>query len=563
MLDWLLFFASLLATNGGLSGQVLEESSRAPVVEATVEILREGLDPSRAKAARPAGRVKTDDLGHFLFPLLEGGAYSLVVTVDEQEAAAPPSLLVAARGMTLLPGPILVGSDRLLEVFLSPVTDPYGQPWRLHLLRRTGERSLAEVPELEERASPGGDWVAAVKSGEYRLRIEDSTRSLWHQETVTVADEELPVLEISIPYVPVEGRVSFADGDPVVGILWFGGRHGEQSLRIDTDDEGQFVGVVPEAGEWVIDLEREDLGLLQHLGRHRVSRPEGHPFGRLELELPDTHLRGRAVDDRGLGVEAIPVMIVDPAARRHHRIQTDSEGSFELRGIAPGLLLVRAEAPGVESAWARVHLQEKLDPPILELVLVGQTLVRGSVTSGGRAVSGAQIRAMVRSSLGASETVDATTDPAGRFEIEVPSGSVALDLLVLPPGYAASAFHVVLAGEEITSVDLAVEPAGGTLEVALGEVDEPMDLLFVTNGTMIPATFFEYWASFAGGGRDDGRWTIPRLASGEYAVCLRSARGRLQCDTGVLVAGGTLVLRPSLEADESIAVAELEERSSS
>lgn len=558
MLEWFLAFASLVATNGSLSGQVLFEHSRASVVAATVELVPVSLEPSRAVATGSVGRVTTDDEGRFLFPLLGGGAYSVIVTRNDDEPFEPPPVLVAARGLTHLSEPILLDADRLLEVFVSPVTDPHGQPWRLHLLRRTGERSLAEVPGTESHATLGGDWSAAVGPGEYRLRVEDSTRSLWHQESVTVADEELPVLEISIPYVPVEGRVSFADGDPVTGILWFGGRHGGRSLRIDTDEDGRFVGVVPDAGDWAIDLEREDLGLLQHLGRHRVARPDGHPFARLDLELPDTHLRGRAVDDRGLGVEAIPVMIVDPAARRHHRIRTDSEGEFELRGVAPGLLLVKAEAPGIESAWTRIHLQEKLEPPLLELVLLGQTLLRGSVTAGGRAVSGAQLRAMVRSSLGASETIDATTDPSGRFEIEVPTGATALDVLVLPPGYAASALHVVLSGES-TSLDLAVESSGGTLEVALGEMSEPMDLVFVANGATIPATFFEYWASLAGGGRGDGRWTIPRLASGEYAVCLRSARG-LQCDTGILVSGGALVLRPPLDREESMAVVESKER---
>lgn len=544
MIEFLVWWGASLLGMGNLSGQVLFEETLVPAANVTV-----GLEATRIGAPRSDGfliTTTTDQDGRFHFPLLGPAAYDLTVVGPRQLVRDSPPVVVSSGAQVELDEPLLIGSRQHLQVYLMPPTDPYGDIWRLHVFRQVGERTLSEVPTETVEATLSGDWSTWLPPGDYRLEVQDSTRSTWHLEGLTIGADPLPSLQIGVPYVAVEGRVRFADGDPVVGTLWFGGRHGARALRIETDEEGRFVGVLPGEGEWVVDLEQEDLGSLQSLGKHRVERLAGHPLARVDFELPDTRLAGRAIDERGEGLAEIPVLMIDPAAKRHHRIQTDENGEFEMRGLSPTRLLIRAEAPGRQSRWVTLLLQEGLHPPDLELVLFGRRVLEGVVSVGGRVLPGAEIRVMALSELGAREMIESTADGHGRFEAELPPGATSADVLVLPPGFAATGFHVQIGqiDEEAPRRTFEVAPAGGVLEIELGAEGRVRDLVLTTGEASFSAHLLEFWATRTGGGSLGDRWRVPNVAPGNYSVC-RSTGSEMSCDEGVLVQGGSLILRLS------------------
>lgn len=85
MTRWLLLSVALISisvlfgcTNGtpkipGIFGKVVSKGTRQPIANATVTLLRDGLD---------VGSVKTSENGAFGFPNLQPGSYTLVVTAE-------------------------------------------------------------------------------------------------------------------------------------------------------------------------------------------------------------------------------------------------------------------------------------------------------------------------------------------------------------------------------------------------------------------------------------------------------------------------------------------------
>lgn len=101
------------------------------------------------------------------------------------------------------------------------------------------------------------------------------------------------------------------------------------------------------------------------------------------------------------------------------------------------------------------------------------------------------------------------------------------------------------------------------MEIALPRKPEELmardlTLLFFQNGLPIPSPIVGRWSGDQGLSRETADQTlrIPRLAPGEYRVCLvpwqvqppphhgPDPENRATCDSGILAAGGTLSLKP-------------------
>lgn len=554
MLELFLWLAFFLSGPPDLAGTVLFDDSRAPVAGAEIEIVPALVGeqpPLAADEATPESlrRYVTDADGRFEVRGLREGIYRLRAGFDGYATAEIPEVAIPGQGLT---EPLILRSRAVLEVYVQPPVDPFDRPWSLSLLRREGERSLVEVPLADVQISESGHWQADIpEPGTYHVQVDASDGARWHREILEIDRDIVPLVELEIPYVPVEGRVTVDRTKGVIGVLWFGGRNGFRRIPIGTDEDGRFVGVIPEEGDWRIDLEREDLGLVQHLDSHRVERAAGQRVARLDIDLPDTRLQGRTVDRANEPVAGAFVLVMDGQERRFHRIRSDSEGGFDVRGLQPGDVVVEARSDVLRSSPILIPLDEGSDSPLLELVLERLRSVSGRVVDeSGQPVVGARLQIMVQERLG-RHLVEGTSDAEGAFRLDVSTAARALDVLVLPPGRAATSAHVgQLDGSE--AISLIAESLGGTLEIDLQGADvasAPLELS--TRGVLMPLSNYLYWARRSGGGVAGDHLVVPRLAPGEYHLCRRSATDTV-CASGFLAAGERLALEPPPEPGQAL-----------
>lgn len=88
----------------GIFGKVVSKVTRQPIANATVTLLKDGID---------VGSVKTSENGEFGFPNLQPGSYALVVTAE--------GYLTTQVGVTL-------GQEQRLSVTVEMISEQEGPP---------------------------------------------------------------------------------------------------------------------------------------------------------------------------------------------------------------------------------------------------------------------------------------------------------------------------------------------------------------------------------------------------------------------------------------------------
>jgi len=366
--------------------------------------------------------------------------------------------------------------------------------------------------------------------------------ALWvFASTGTVVDETAEG-ETAKERIRVEG-VATRGGRPLETTLRFGVR-GLPSLFFESDENGRFIGYLPHEGSWPVEVSDPRSHMKIRLRPVEVETGPGGQTAEVEVEIPDTRLSGRVTDAEGRPVPRAMVSLVnlgldlEPAARSSH-LASDRKGEFEAWGMVSGDFLVTAQTNDGASASTSITLEEGSDPGPVELTVREWLRISGRVVSSSGPVPGARIRAksLVPGSS-SSKVEDALSGVDGRFELKLASGSEAVELAVLPPGFAARFLRLPVAPDQ--SLEIRVEQLGGTVVVSLPESDEtqPWAQPFLHHdGGRIPVSWLA--SSWGRPHSGEGRIALGLMEPGDYQLCVGE-----RCAEGFLVPAGELLLEP-------------------
>ncbi|HKV13141.1 MAG TPA: carboxypeptidase-like regulatory domain-containing protein [Thermoanaerobaculia bacterium] len=509
---------------------------------------RKAIDLERVALERKVGKD-----GFFQLTSLAPGMYAVEVRQPGYAPARVDSVRVEPRTETFLGEPLVLTRLLDLQFQIDPAVDWLGRPWRAQVVRADGAARPRPVI-FDGVADPEGLFTAPGQSpGLYEVTVLDSLGNRFHREPALAIGPGDGRQTIEVSLVDLEGRLRLGSNS-LAATLWFGGRSGTMSIRMEADEEGRFLGVLPHEGLWWIDVEAEEPRFRVRIRSEVKADRSGK--SRLTLDLPDTRVFGRVVDEEGRPVEAHLFLQGEGLDLFQ---STEPDGTFDLRGLNEGALWLSAESSSRTSGRTFAPLTEGRAVGPLELKIRPTRRLTGTVASSLGPVAGSQVDLLAILPMDAGSS--ATTDTAGSFSAELPEGVQRVAAIVSAPGFALRAYD--LPAE--SPLALRVSEESGGLEIILPEEPEELQRrnlvpVVFQNGLSIPIGLLRRWA------HDQGQlWgaeptlRIPNVAPGEYRVCFLPRQLELlnpggmapqpagACDAGVLSPGAILLLKPSFQ----------------
>ncbi len=513
---------------------------------------------SASDLGRTAAEQKIRKDGFLQLTGVAPGHYVLEVRQPGYPPVKVSPLRIDAGAETFLAEPLVLKKALELAFEIVPALDWLDKPWRARVFR-TGDRSKRVMPVAFEGAADmeGRFTVPGQSAGSFRIDLSDSLGNrLFSSEQEVDGPVAAPRI-LEVRFVTVEGRLKLGD-EPLTAALWFGGRSGVPSAKMETDAEGFFHGVLPKGGFWRVEIEAE-APLLQTWTRTEV-RENRSGKAKVDIVLPDTRIFGRVIDEQETPVPGASV--VGTSEGEDQFAETSDAGTFEMRGLPAGPTWLAALAPSRASDRILVPLAEGREAGPIELRLHKVKRLTGTVLSPLGPVAASRVMILSQSPNGGGGI--ATTDMDGTFTVELPQLSPRVAAIVSAPGFALRAFD---APAENGHLSLSVSEESGSLEVTFAEKAEDLlrdNLVGVVfqNGLWIPGTILGQWAYDQGESRSAMTLRVPNVAPGEYRACILPRQLEISlswgvipegipCDAGVLTPGATLALKPALKQSDS------------
>lgn len=518
-------------------------------------LLAGGIHPeSRVQLGRTAREVEIRKDGFLQMVGLSPGTYSLEVRQPGYPPVKVASIQVNPGAETFLRDPIILKKPLDLAFEIIPPLDWLGRPWRAQVLRTTDRTARPTPIVFDGTADEAGRFtVPDQSSGSFEVNLLDSlgNRLLSAERQVDGPGSVPETLEVRL--LTVEGSVRLG-GEPLTATLWFGGRSGTLSVKMESDEKGRFHGVLPQPGLWRIEVAATEppvrIRIQEEVWAGRAGKAS------LDLDLPDTHIFGNVVDEQGRPAPGAYVILGGQEADQTQK--TDEAGKFEIRGLSEGAVWLAAESLSQKKVSGRTFatLTEGREVGPIELRLQPVERLAGRVSSPRGPVAGSQVTVLSRSIDGGGGSAMTSTD--GSFTVELPRRSPRVVAIVSAPGFALRAFDAPGEGHPLT---LPVTEEGGRLEITFSEdgedrLRENLGLAVFQNGLSIPASILTEWAYDQGEARDASgrRLQVSNVAPGEYRICLvprqvldaltwASPPDGVPCDSGLLAVGATLSLK--------------------
>ncbi len=506
---------------------------------------------SVAELGRTTSQVEVRRDGFFQLTGLAPGTYTLEIQQPGYPAARLFPVRVNPGAETLLPEPLVLRHALDVQFEIHPPLDWMDRPWRAQVVK-VGERRPDPIVFDHAADEDGRFQVPGQSSGRFRVSLKDSLGNslYWGEHTVDSSASAPQAIEVR--FITVEGKVRLGK-EPLAAVLWFGGRSGATSAKMEADAEGLFHGVLNREGLWRIQVEAEMPGFPTWTRADVRAGRSGK--ANLEIALPDTRIFGHVVDEHGKPVSQADVAVRAETMDLVSRV--DAAGSFEVRGLPEGSVWLAAESSSRVSDRAFATLVEGRAVGPIEPRLRQTKRLIGTVVSPRGPVVGSRVTILARSPDGGGAV--ATTGTDGAFHVDLPQKVARVTAVVSAPGFAFRAIDASAEGESLT---LQVSEEGGNLEVALpltGDeiARENLVLAMYQNGLSVPASLLVQWAYDHGQPRDgvDRTLRIPHMAPGEYRACLLPRQLEILlpwsappegagCDSGLLAPGATLSLKP-------------------
>lgn len=526
------------------------------------------------RVRRLALSTRADSRGFFQLLGVPAGSYELRA---EQGAAAGTMahVWVEAGAETRLRDSLALLPPVTLEVWLQPEDGPSGEPWQLSLVAEGPPGLRSRRPTAAPVVATGGyAKVAALRAGRYGLQVLDAAGSSYLYRSLDLRENSGP-LHLELPLVTVEGQVLLGRA-PLAAGLFFGGRHGRESVRMASGDDGRFRGLLPrggaeDSGVWPLEVlaEQPPVGRRLRLPIGEPRRP-GEPV-RLTIRLPDSRLRGQVVDEQGEPALGATVEITrTDGVELVPEITVDASGRFESRGLEAGTYSLTAESRFATADPQVLSLAAGQDSGELRLVLHRRRELSGIVLSAEGPLAGARVLATptvggrpapVTGVAAAVTTVD------GVFHLQLPAWASGAQLTLLAPGFALSQYRVDQLAESAKT--LLASQDGGTLildmppDLAGPRADLPQPVVFHDGGLELSWRLLWEWSALGGAGDPSAhQLVVSPISPGHYKLCqfdsaaeyLRVAAGSTppaqRCASGDLALGGVLHLQlPSAQQE--------------
>ena len=409
--------AIVLRAGSTIAGRVAGSDGERGMPGATAVALKAiDVDPPRIVRSE-----KTTPRGWFQFDGVPSGRYLVTASKAGFAAAEVPVTLSDPRSIELP----LMRLERFLDLvaFISPPSDPTGDPWGVSLDRRPSDSThLRRI--TASRADVAGRWeTKGIAPGEYIVSVLDSSGNRFRAERVTVNDGQTTV-SVTIPLVRVVGTLTRRDEGIRAQLEW-SGRDGTRIL-LESDEEGRFAGTLPREGQWWVDIRRAESSAVQRRGPIDVHADDSGS-AKIEIALSDGSLRGTVRDESGKPASA--VVFLQRPGKRLLEAETDEQGAFAFDDLEPGQAVVEAQSARGESGRINVTIS-RTKPDELEIVVRERATISGSIsTSMGYPLTGAYVRAFGSTFTDRRET---RTGPAGEFALKVPHGAAMVTIAVLP-----------------------------------------------------------------------------------------------------------------------------------
>lgn len=522
-------------------------ADRSPIAKGTRAELRPRMGgplPGRDKEGRLASLAfdaPVNERGFFQIDGVPPGSYVLKVA---QAPFAPGQVTVKVlpdQVTEVANPPLTLDFPKVLELVLNPPLDAEGKPWSVELSQL--DRSSMHMSKMASTiAGEDGTWKKeGLSQGSYMIRIASYRGDTWLLRQIEIDDSPSPVF-LDMELVRVAGTVKLGE-TPLRALLTFGGRFGAQRITARSDDEGRFELVLPRAGAWAVHIESEAPPVIREVPDVHVAPRPGKDVAEIELELPDTWLRGRVVDESNKRVARAIVNVKTSGKTEESQVQgrSDESGEFEFSGLPPGPLLIGADADGERSS-DRVTLQivEGKDPEPVVLKVTPQLRISGTVVSATGAVTGAKVKAApVGVPYFTARAV--TSDAQGRFEIFLPPAAREMFLAVAAPGFAFRMLRLPVTQER--QITVGVDQTAGNLIL---ESDDPHTIpeagspyvVILHQGSLEALPLLSAWAMMAGEAPGSStRSTIPNVEPGEYRACWMHPSEKAGFDLGVIPQG--------------------------
>ena len=506
---------------------------------------------SSAELGRTALQQEVREDGFFQFIGLAPGNYTLEAQQPGYPAARSVAIRVDPGVETFPPDPLVLRHALDLQFEIRPALDWLDRPWRAQVFK-LGERPPIPLV-FEGRADEEGRLVVpGQSSGRFRVSLQDSLGNRLYSGEHSVESAGGASQSIEVRFVTLSGKIRLGT-EPLDAVLWFGGRSGTTSIKMEADAGGRFHGVLPHEGPWRIEVDAKNP--VFSTWTQGEVRANGAGKASLDIVLPDTRIFGRVVDEQEKPVPAADVSV--RAESLDLPATADPAGDFEVRGLPEGGIWLGAEAASRISDRVSATLVEGRAVGPVELKLHQTKRLNGLVLSSLGPIVGSRVMILARTPDGGGAV--AMTDTDGAFQVDLPQTTSRIAAIASAPGFALRAFD---ATADAKSLLLQVTEDKGNLEVVLPLTREDLlrkNLILVVfqNGLPIPTAVLSQWASDHGLSRDsvDPTWRVPDVAPGEYRVCfvpralevLVYWSGMPQgasCDSGFLSPGATLSLKP-------------------
>jgi hypothetical protein len=376
-----------------------------------------------------------------------------------------------------------------------------------------------------------------------------------------VASESLQLasakkVNVQVEYVVVKGQIRLGD-QPLAATLLFGGHANSLSAQARSSAEGTFEVALPASGRWNIDVRATHPRLLRRLQGISIEVDERSGRAELDLELPDTTLRGQTVDEEGNPLPGCVVLMVSSTVREPPaNLPSDDKGGFEFSGIPPGEYRLEAHKFIDDERWtgglAGVQVgADALSAPVL-LTLQPPISISGSVRSATGPVPGAKVSLLPWGADGPQGMLYSTgaTSEVGYFELGVPEAERYM-LTVRAPGFGLH--KEILKPRFGRQVAVLLHQRVGRLRLELADASASAGQPSITlNGeTKFGVSGLRSWARL-NRVRDTQSQTleVPFMPVGSYEVCWplgawteSNAHKAKKCIQGTLAEGAELVLR--------------------
>lgn len=496
-----------LAARRGASivGWVVDSRHHRPLADASVELLERGEPPAVRQTTKSNGR------GFFQFAGVDPGSYALRATVKGASPAHAADVVVREREETAVKELAVSPLSRLSVNIAPPVRSPQ-QEWKIEAARQVPMTRYSRTVARTFGGPMGTAEFTGLESGLYHVIVRDASGTVFASETLSI-DDDPPPLFIRIAAVPIRGRLA-SGTTGLKAHIDFNNVRGS-SLRLESDDNGDFEGLLPAEGRWLVGVvlpSRQDLNLRPI----EVKRRDGEEYARIDLSLPAGRLEGRVVDERGDGVGTSVRLTRGrmPASA----MLSDAGGHFTFIGLEPSDAVVDAGDGDVASGPIPVSISDA-GPPLTITVRKTRTLQGWITTPAGYPVAGAAVQYWGEGDVWGGQAV---SNPSGAFDLKIAGTPRYVDVFVAGGGIPVMLRRVAVprADERIQLVTAAVP---GRLLVPVREGAPPYPTI-VHDGVTTTLDRILWPGHVAGvppqGATPDG--FLFDVDPGPYTVCIKS-----------------------------------------